>query len=87
MRKKFFIRGYKKKANFPILYDDETYSLEEASAKAKEYFEKIGPLSKVIIFEQEKGGKEKAAKFIVKSEVGKLEEIGYWWETKKKGNS
>ena len=87
MGKKFLIRGYKEKVNFPILYDDGTHSLEEARAKAKEYFGKIGPLSKVIIFEQEEGGKEKAAKFICKSKAGKLEEIGDWWETRKKGNT
>ena len=80
MEKKFFIRGYKETAEFPVLYDDNTYSLEEAKEKANEYFEKIGPLCKVIIFEQEDGKEERAAKFIFRNKFGKPEEIGDWWE-------
>jgi len=40
-------------ANLPVFYDDETYSLEEASLKAKEYLLEKGLLPKIIIYEQD----------------------------------
>lgn len=80
MERKFYIRGYKETAEFPVLYDDNNYSLEEARVKANEYFEKIAPLCKVIIFEQEDGEEERAAKFIFRNRFGNPEEISDWWE-------
>lgn len=76
MEKKFFLRGYNEVANLPVFYDDETYSLEEASLKAKEYLLEKGLLTKIIIYEQDDGEEEKAAKFICRNRYGKLEEIG-----------
>ena len=64
-------------ANLPVFYDDETYSLEEASLKAKEYLLEKGLLPKIIIYEQDDLEEEKAAKFICKNKFGKLEEICY----------
>jgi len=52
MEKKFFIRGYRKQAEFPTLYDDEIYTLQEAITKAKEYFGRIGSIEKIKIFEE-----------------------------------
>jgi hypothetical protein len=79
MDRKFFIRGYNEIADFPVLYDDHTYSLEEASMKAKEYLLEKGLLSKVIIYEQDEGEEGRATKFICKNKFGKLEEIGGWF--------
>jgi hypothetical protein len=79
MDRKFFIRGYTDIADFPVLYDDHTYSLEEASVKAKEYLQEKGLLSKVIIYEEDEGEEGKATKFICKNKFGKLEEIGSWF--------
>jgi hypothetical protein len=76
MDRKFVIRGYTDIADFPVLYDDHTYSLEEASVKAKEYLQEKGLLSKVIIYEEDEGEEGKATKFICKNKFGKLEEIG-----------
>lgn len=76
MERKFFLRGYNEIADLPVLYDDEAYSLEEASQKAKEYLLEKGLLSKVIIYEQDDGEEGKATKFFCKNKFGKLEEIG-----------
>ena len=64
MEKRFYIRGYKGRVGFPILFDDATYSFEEARTKAREYFDQIAPLCKVIIFEHDNGSGERAARFI-----------------------
>jgi hypothetical protein len=80
MEKKFYLRGYKGKVGFPILFDDAIYSFEEARDKAREYFDQIAPLCKVIIFEQGNGEGERAARFIYRNESGKPQEIGDWWE-------
>ncbi len=53
MEKKFFIRGYREKAPFPTLYDDEARSLEEAIYRAKVYFTKIGLIAKIKIYDSE----------------------------------
>lgn len=81
MEKKFYIRGYKEKVGFPILFDESTYSFEEARVKAREYFDQIAPLCKVIIFEQDNGSGERAARFIYRNESGLPQEIGDWWES------
>jgi hypothetical protein len=76
MDRKFVIRGYMDAADFPVLYDDHTYSLEEASVKAKEYLMEKGLLSKIIIYEEDEGEEGKPTKFVCKNKFGKLEEIG-----------
>lgn len=81
MEKKFTISGFKEKADLPFLYDDETYSFEEAKEKAREYFKQIGLLCKVIIFEQN-NGEQKAARFIYRNKFGQPEEIENWWESR-----
>lgn len=79
MEKKYYIRGYKEEAEFPILYDFEAYPLGEAIAKAKEYFEKIGLLSKIILFAQNESDEKKAEKFTYRNKLAILREID-WWE-------
>ena len=79
MDKKFFIKGFNQRADFPVLYDEEAYSLEEAKVKAKEYFEKMGLLVKVMIFELIEGKEERVTRFIYKNRFGGLEEINVWW--------
>ncbi len=78
MDRKFFIRGYRETAEFPILYDDNTYSLEEASLKAKEYLMEKALLNKIIIFEEDGGEEGRATKFICKNRFGSVQEIGGW---------
>jgi hypothetical protein len=80
MERRYYIRGYKEKVGSPILFDDATYSFEEARAKAREYFEQISLLCKVIIFEQGNGEAERAARLLFRNGMGKPQEIGDWWE-------
>ena len=84
MEKKFFIKGFNQRADFPLLYDEEAYSLEEARVKAKEYFEKMGLLVKVMIFEHIDGDEERVARLLYKNLNGKLEEINVWGESNSK---
>ena len=80
MQKKYFIRGYKQKTDFPILYDFRPYPWVEAIEKAKEYFENNRFLCKVILFKEEEADEKIAAKSIHKNKLAKLGEIGDWWE-------
>lgn len=76
MEKKFSIVGYREKGNAPILYDDQVYSLEEARAKALEYFHKAPEIiSKIVIFDKEKGEEKGAKKLIHINKEGKIKEI------------
>ncbi len=59
-KKKFFIRGYRKKVDFATFYDPEPYSLKEAIGKADEYFGKIRRLGKIMLFEREEADNNKA---------------------------
>lgn len=78
MERKFFIKGFNKTADFPVLHDDEAYSWREASVRAKKYLEKMGLLKKVMIYEREEGMEERVAKLIYKNMFGGLEEIYFW---------
>ena len=78
MDKKFFIKGFNQRADFPVLYDEEAYSWEGARAKAIEYFEKMGLLVKVMIFELIEGKEERVTRFIYKNRFGGLEEMNVW---------
>lgn len=77
MEKKFSIRGYKERADAPILYDEQAYSLEEARVKALEYFKKTEILSKIVIYDQEKGEEKGAQKFIFRNKKGDLREVDF----------
>jgi hypothetical protein len=55
MNKKFFLRGYRENASYPTLYDSDPYPLSEAIDKAKEYFEKLAVLNKIVLIEQPDG--------------------------------
>lgn len=75
MEKKFSIRGYREKANAPIFYDHQVYSLDEARLKALEYFHKSEVIDKIIIFDKERGEEQGAKMFIFKNKEGDIEEV------------
>lgn len=79
MEKKYIIRGFREPADLPVFYDEKTYSFEEASLKAKEYLVEKALLSKVIIYEQEDGEDEKAAKLLCRNRFGRIQEIINQW--------
>lgn len=80
MEKKYFIRGYREKADFPSLCVEEAYSLNEAMNKSKEYFKRIRAINKIIIFEQEGEDEKRVPKIALMNNVVDLVEIGDWWE-------
>lgn len=79
MKKKYFIRGYRKNADFPSLCDEEMYSLEEAMTKSREYFRKIKALYKIVLVEQKKAEEKKGAK-ITLNKVKDLRYFGDLWD-------
>jgi C4-type Zn-finger protein len=80
MKGKFYIEGHKSKGGWEdeitlILQDDKGYStLEEATTKAKEYFEKEKDLHLAVIYQQNNIGTKEGAKMMFRGEEGELEE-------------
>ncbi len=80
MKGEFYIEGHKSKGGWEdestvILQDDKGYgSLEEATAKAKEYFEKDDELHLAVIYQQDQEGTKEGAKMMFRGDEGELEE-------------
>lgn len=80
MKSKFYIEGHKSKGGWEdettlILQDDKGYStLEEATGKAKGYFEKEKDLHLAVIYQEDKMGTKEGAKMMFRGEEGELEE-------------
>jgi C4-type Zn-finger protein len=80
MKGTFYIEGHKSKGGWEdettlILQDDKGYStLEEATAKAREYFEKEKDLHLAVIYQEDKMGTKEGAKMIFRDDEGALEE-------------
>ena len=65
MNKRFFIRGYREKTNFPTFCDPVPYTLPEAVDKANEYLARVRHLEKIMLFEREETD-EKTAVMLIK---------------------
>jgi hypothetical protein len=80
MKGKFFIEGHKSKAGWEdettlILEDSKGYAtLDEATAKTKEYFEKEKDLHLAVIYQKDTEGNKEGAKMVFRGEEGVLEE-------------
>jgi hypothetical protein len=80
MKGPFYIEGHKSKTGLEdentALFEGNTGcdSLEEASAKAKEYFEKEKGLDLVVIYQQDQLGVKQGARMIFRNDEGHLEE-------------
>jgi len=80
MKGKFYIEGHKSKGGWEdeitlILQDDKGYgTLEDATTKAKEYFEKEKDLHLAVIYQEDKMGTKEGAKMMFRGEEGELEE-------------
>jgi hypothetical protein len=80
MREKFYIEGHKPKTsledeNTLIIGQDEGYqTLEEATRKAREYFENKKELGLTVIYREDPFGVKKGIKLIFKNNEGELEE-------------
>ncbi len=80
MKGKFYIEGHKSKGGWEdestlILQDDKGYgTLEEATTKAKEFFEKEKELHLAVIYQENNMGTKEGAKMIFRGDEGALEE-------------
>jgi hypothetical protein len=85
MKGSFYIEGHKSKTDLEdestALFEGNTGSdsLEEATAKAKEYFEKEKDLHMVVIYKQDKLGVKQGARMIFRNDEGQLEESNLFY--------
>ncbi|MFZ2054147.1 MAG: hypothetical protein WAU81_08105 [Candidatus Aminicenantales bacterium] len=85
MKGKFYIEGHKSKTGWEdestLLFEGDTEydTLEEATAKAKEYFEKEKDLHLVVIYQQDKLGVKEGARMIFRNDEGHLEESNLFY--------
>jgi hypothetical protein len=82
---KFFVEGHRSKANWEdestmILPADQGYdTLEEATARAREHFEKEKEMGLAVIFQQDAEGTKEGLKLIFRNEEGQLEESALFY--------
>jgi len=80
MKGKFYIEGHKSKSGWEdettvILQDDKGYSsLEEATTKAKDYFDTDKELHLAVIYQKDQEGTKEGAMMMFRGEEGELEE-------------
>jgi hypothetical protein len=55
-------------------------SLEEVTAKAREYFSRIKSLKSVVIYERIEGREKGPMRFIFKEKSGKINHVDIKWE-------
>jgi hypothetical protein len=85
MAGKFYIEGHKSKENWEdentvIIESSEDFSsLEEATTRAKEFFDKEKELGLMVIFREGREGSKEGVKFIFKTDEGNLEESDLFW--------
>lgn len=82
---KFFVEGHRSKASWEdestvILPADQGYdTLEDATAKAREYFDREKELGLAVIFQKDAQGTKEGLKLIFRSEEGQLEESALFY--------
>lgn len=82
----YFVEGHRPKTS---VQDEETLTfnyhgcatVEEAMAKAKEFFEKEQDLGLAVIYRKELDGTSEGVKFIYKDEDGTFEEFPLYWNS------
>jgi len=84
MSHKFFVEGHKPKTKLgdenTLVIDHEGYeTVEEATTKAKEFFDKEKDLGLTVIYKEDPDGSREGVKFIYKDADGKLEESTLYW--------
>jgi len=86
MSGKYFVEGHRPKTS---VQDEETLTfnyhgyetVEEATAKAKEFFDKERDLSLAVIYRKEPDGTSQGVKFIYKDEDGSFEDFPLYWNS------
>jgi hypothetical protein len=85
LKGKFYLEGHKSKANWE---DEDTLvvqaekgfdTLEEATARAKEYFESEKELGLAVIYQQDAEGAKEGIKLIFRNDEGQLEESALFY--------
>jgi hypothetical protein len=77
---KYYVEGHKSKANWEdentlIIQSDQGFeTLDEATAKAREYFDREKDLGLAVIFQQDEEGAKEGIKMIFRDDEGNLEE-------------
>jgi len=85
MTNKFFIEGHKSKQSFEdentlVFESEETFpTVEEATEKAREYFDKEKDIGLMVIYTLDAEGTKEGVRFIFKNEEGQLEESDLYW--------
>lgn len=85
MTGKFFIEGHKPKQSFEdentlIVESEEAFpSIEEATVRAREYFEQEKDLGLMVIYTLSAEGTKEGVRFIFKNTEGELEETDLFW--------
>jgi hypothetical protein len=85
MSRKFYIEGHKSKENWEdentiIIESGDGYdTLEEATKKAREYFDKEKELGLMVIFQKDSDGTKDGVKFIFRTDEGSLDESDLYW--------
>jgi len=85
MSGKFFIEGHKPKQsledeNTLLIESEEAYpTVEEATAKAREYFDREQDLGLMVVYTMDAEGTKEGVKFIFKNDEGQLEETDLYW--------
>ena len=82
---KFYVEGHKSKENWEdentiIIPGDQGFaSLAEATAKAREYFEREKGLGLMLVYQQDAEGAKEGLKMIFRNEEGELEESALFY--------
>ncbi len=77
---KYYVEGHRSKADWEdentlIIQDDHGFeTLEQAAAKAREYFETEKELGLAVIFQRDEEGAKEGIKMIFRNDEGNLEE-------------
>ncbi len=85
MSRKFYIEGHKSKENWEdentiIVESNEGFkTVDEATTRAREYFDKEEELGLMVIFKRGSEGSKEGVKFIFKNDEGSLEESLLYW--------
>ena len=84
MSAKYFIEGHRPKKSLEdeetLAIDREGYeTLEDATIKAKDFFEKESDLGLAVIYKEHPDGTREGVKFIYKEEDGTFEDSPLYW--------
>lgn len=85
MKGKFYIEGHRSKTGWEdedtLLFESDASfkTIEEAAAKAREYFEKEKDLHLAVIYQQDSLGVKVGARMIFRNDEGQLEESNLFY--------